>query len=149
MPTMRAERTISDSLRSGVGLFCGSHPEVAAVFLFGSHGTPAERESSDIDLALLFRPGQTPDLRREMQLADEFSRIFRRDDIDLVVLDKAPLFLCRRVVLEGTIVQENDYMVASDFLERVYRFGPEYEFRRSQFCREYDAALKGAYGING
>ena len=123
MTATRVERTISDSLRSGVSLFCSSHPEVAAVFLFGSYGTPAEREKSDIDLALLFRPGQIPVLRREMQLTDELCRIFRRDDIDLVVLDKAPLFLSRRIVPEGAILYEDDYNDVND--REIYRLIPE------------------------
>ena len=146
--TARVERHITESLRSGVSRFCQDHPEVAAVFLFGSQGTPAERANSDIDLALLFLPGKIPDLRGEMQLTDDLSRIFGRDDIDLVVLDKAPMFLLRRVVIEGMILIETDYLVVSDFLEMVYRFGPDYDYRRRQFCRDYDAALKEAYGKN-
>jgi len=144
----KGKRHISDSLQSGISLFCSTHPEVAAVFLFGSQGTPQAREASDIDLALLFSPGKVPDLHGEMQLADELSRIFKRDDIDLVVLDKAPLFLGRRVVMEGAIIQETDYIAVSDFLERVFRFGPDYEYRQRQFYREYDAALKEAYSRN-
>ena len=142
-------RKISDFLQERIHLFCSTHSEVAAVFLFGSHGTPAERETSDVDLALLFRAGQIPDLRREMQLADELSRIFGRDDIDIVVLNKAPLFLCSRVVRDGTIICEKDYIVVSDFLENVYRYGPDDEVRRRRFSQEYDAALKEAFGKNG
>jgi predicted nucleotidyltransferase len=60
---------------------------IIALYLFGSYGTDYERTTSDIDLAILFK--DSPSLFEELQIESDISQIFRRDDVDLINLNKA------------------------------------------------------------
>jgi predicted nucleotidyltransferase len=42
--------------------------DVLALFLYGSYGTPEQTPLSDVDLALVSRPSQTPAIERELEV---------------------------------------------------------------------------------
>ena len=146
---MSVQRQVESKLLAGVEVFCAKHDEIAAVYLFGSYGTAETNRFSDVDLGLLFHAGAVPDLRREMELEAEFCAILQRDDLDLVILNKAPLHLCYRVIDEGQILVEKDYVVTSDFIEHTLRYFLDFDVDRRRFNADYDAALKEAYSESG
>ncbi len=68
-------------------------PQVVAAYLFGSHTSGRPTSLSDIDVGILLIEG-LPDMesfRIEMSLTGELEKIFNTINIDLVVLNKAPL----------------------------------------------------------
>lgn len=149
MASQEVSRFGIEKIKERITLLCEGHPEIAAVFLFGSHGTSYETKFSDIDLGVLFSPDCVPDLRGEMYFADLFSMAIEREDVDLVILNKAPLPLRYRIVAEGVLIFERDYYYTSDFLAFTYRLFLDYNIDYRLFMREYGRSLKEAYGING
>lgn len=82
---------------------------VAAVWLFGSRARGDARAESDADLALLLRTGvDLPTLHTQGALANAFSDRLGLTEVDIVVLDRAPLELCGRVLTEGRVVWSGD-----------------------------------------
>jgi len=95
--------------------------EVVALFLFGSFGTPLEREDSDIDIALLIAPekskGKTPEL-----LKTEYynaSPGFSMRTVDIVVLNTAPSALKYEVLRTGRLLMDRDSDFRKDFTAKV------------------------------
>ena len=136
-------------IRDNIIPLCEQHPEIAAVFLFGSYGTCYETKFSDIDLGVLFFPDGVPDLKGEMSLTGLFCHATGQDNIDLVVMNKAPLPLRYRVVAEGELIYEKDYFYTSDFLAATYKFFLDYNIDYRMFMDEYRLSLKEAYKNDG
>ena len=88
------------------------YPEVAAAYLFGSYA------SGDIDIGIIMAQ-ELPEMesfRIEMSLAGEMEKIFQTDNIDLVVLNKAPLPIQYNATC-GKLLFSNDEEKRSDFVE--------------------------------
>ncbi len=125
--------------------YLAAQNNVAAAYLFGSHGTALQHGFSDIDLGLVYYPGQEPDFRRELALEAELSMILGTDNMDLVNLNRAPLQLRYRAVAEGTLLFEGDPDTLSDFLEQTYRLYGDYQIDLKAYYDEYRLALREAY----
>lgn len=82
---------------------------VATAYLHGSRVCGTARPDSDADVAVLLRVGVEPlALLRREDLAARLAPEFDGADVDLTVLDEAPLELRARVVREGTVVFRDD-----------------------------------------
>jgi predicted nucleotidyltransferase len=87
---------------------------VAAVWLFGSRAGGRPRTDSDTDVAVLLAEHvAAPGLVARGRLADVLATALGRADVDLVVLDHAPLALRARVITAGVL------LVAIDDVRRV------------------------------
>lgn len=82
-----------------------SDERVRFAYLFGSVAQGTAQSSSDIDIAVLTRPRGT--LLDDARLQDELAAALEREDVDLLVLDDAPLWLRYRVVA-GEVVFSRD-----------------------------------------
>jgi len=85
-------------------LFAAEPVDVA--YLFGSVAWGDTGPLSDVDVALLLRTGvsreATFDLRLHMMTA--LGRAFDADEIDVIVLNDAPLLLQHRVLRDGKVL---------------------------------------------
>lgn len=119
--------------------------DIAAAYLYGSYGTAAQTPLSDVDLAILFFSHAKRDLKRVMEIESELSKICQTEDINLLVLNEAPVLIQHRVISTGRIIHERDPKTVNDFHEAVFKryadFMPDY----LTFCREYDRSLQEAY----
>ena len=100
---------------------------IAAAYLFGSTASGQAGPLSDIDLAVLLTGGDfgaSADIR--LDLYADCCRALKRNDIDIVVLNKAKnLFLLDDVVHNGVLLfysdtalrEEFEVMVRHDFIE--------------------------------
>ena len=149
MDNRESVRSGLESIQEQITQECQHHPEIAAVFLFGSYGTSYQTQFSDIDLGVLFFPDSVPDLKGEMRLTGLFCKAAGRDDLDVVVLNKAPLPLRYRIVVEGQLICEQDYVYTSDFLAATYTLFLDYNIDYRRFMDEYRQSLKEAYTNNG
>ncbi|MCL6478832.1 MAG: nucleotidyltransferase domain-containing protein [Peptococcaceae bacterium] len=72
--------------------FFGSFPEVIAVYLFGSHVTGNPTPLSDVDIGVLLDKGTEYDsIGLEMRILGGLQKIFKRENVDLTVLNRSPL----------------------------------------------------------
>lgn len=74
---------------------------VQAAYIFGSAMEDDRSSMSDLDLAVLPPPDQADSIAYYNHLHGHLCQLFRADNIDLVLLDQAPLSLQVRVVLDG------------------------------------------------
>lgn len=90
---------------------------VRFVYLFGSIARDKARKDSDVDLAMYVQPQGT--LVDEARLHEALSTSLGRDDVDLVVLNQAPLWLQFRILGEGTLLFSRDEGQRIAFREHV------------------------------
>ncbi len=120
---------------------------IIAVYLFGSHAVDVAREDSDIDLAVLME--QIPDnpLKYRIDKSIELERILKKE-VDLIIINNAPLILQFQVIKEGKIIFEKcadkraKYQM--HFLSRYYDFVKFFDYHSKYLHKEIK---KGGLGV--
>jgi predicted nucleotidyltransferase len=96
-------------------------PRIAVAYLFGSSATGDAGPKSDIDVAVLFHSGGIEaDFETRLELYADCSRALKRNDVDIVVLNRARnLFLLDSVVRNGIVLFEGDPELREEYEVRV------------------------------
>lgn len=90
---------------SKVEAFAQAHPDIAAVYLFGSHATGHQRKRSDIDLGVLFN--KDIDGFKRIDLETEISNLLLKD-VDLIDMRRSGPFLRHQIYKYGRLVYQDD-----------------------------------------
>lgn len=112
---------------------------VAACYLFGSHGRMMRTGDqpgplSDIDVAILPQPAGTGDGGEwQLRCLGALVDAFRREDVDLVLLDRAPLSLRFAVVRDGYPLLVEDEEQRTRFEQETLRTYRDMEPYRQRF----------------
>ena len=117
-----------------------SYPKVIAAYLFGSQASGRPTPLSDVDVGILM-DGDLADMesfRIEMNLLGELQKIFETDNIDLVVLNKAPLPI-QFSATSGRLLFTANYEKRTNFEEYVRKYYidclPIYREYREEFLK--------------
>lgn len=109
---------------------CQRHADVIAVYLFGSVARGTEDHLSDVDLAVLLRPGipKQQMWRLEDALAVEVSSILGTDEVDFFVVNLVPLHAQFEIIATGRLLYSADEDVRAEFevwvMNRYWDFEP-------------------------
>jgi predicted nucleotidyltransferase len=116
-------------------------PEVVLGFLFGSYARGEGWPDSDVDCAVLLADGVPAaaafDLR--LRVIDGLTRAIRRDDVDLAILNEAPLALAYRVLRDGKLLFCRDHAAYVRYRVRTlnlyFDFAPLLERHQAMFLK--------------
>ncbi|MCS4541645.1 MAG: nucleotidyltransferase domain-containing protein [Euryarchaeota archaeon] len=83
--------------------------EVIAAYLFGSRAEGFERKESDYDIAILLdeKALQIDLFGYRLRMMSELSD-FLKKDVELIILNNAPLFLASQIISKGKILHDKD-----------------------------------------
>ncbi len=83
---------------------------IVTIYLFGSRANKKYNPNSDYDIAVLLKDSVPKDIYFEKKLdyIDFFTSILETDQVDLLILNKAPLEIAYRVFAQGCILYENE-----------------------------------------
>ena len=97
-----------EAYRKGIEKICRKHPEIDFLYLFGSQGRGVAGPLSDIDLAIHLDNSIPPEsyFQVSMDLMGEFSQVLQTNEVDVVILNRAPLSLQYHIVFEGRLLYE-------------------------------------------
>jgi predicted nucleotidyltransferase len=109
--------------------YLAGHSEVLAAYLYGSHAEGRANALSDMDIGVLIRDGLAEERlwRLEDALAADLRRILHTDQVDLVVLNLAPLRIRYEVITKGKVLYSDRC-----FLTRIKEAMDETERRQYQ-----------------
>lgn len=95
--------------------FFAAQPDVRLAYLFGSQARADAGPRSDVDLAVVLDPS-TPsaDARRD-DLNARLMQLLHRNDVDLVLADRAPPLLRHRILRDGQCLFARDPLDATRF----------------------------------
>ncbi len=117
-------------------------PDVLALFLYGSYGTPSQTPLSDVDLALLFKPGRTPDFDRELRIRGDILETLAEDDVSITLLERSDPIFQHEVLRTGRLLFCANETELADFVEHVLDRHADFAIDHERFLAEYDAALR-------
>jgi predicted nucleotidyltransferase len=125
------------------------HQDVILAYLFGSVARGQAYSTSDVDIAVLFKPElEAPEmLERQLQLNIDLSEIIQQE-VQVSVLNRASLFFAFQVIREGVLLYERSRQERVDFevrtMKTYFDFQPRLEFHNQEFIKRIREA-----GIGG
>jgi len=96
----------SDLIEKLSGFFSNQKKElfIELAYLFGSRAGGTEGPISDYDIAVLYSKPQPPKLRFELE--HELKTILMTDQVDLILLNYAPIELRYAIIATGAVIYE-------------------------------------------
>jgi len=110
--------------------FFKTKKDIIAVYLYGSYVKGKTTRRSDIDLAILLRPRhkRQPTTDLEIRFATQIQKIIREVEVEIRILNSAPLFFQYKVISSGQLIFCSDYSerieYESDLISRYFDFKP-------------------------
>lgn len=104
---------------------------IKLLYVFGSYAKGSNNKNSDIDIAVLVDDNYKP--MYKLNMIGDLTSIFKRDDIDLVILNGASPVLRHQVIKYGKIIYEESLEEKVIFEAKVLSVYMDMEpFRRTQ-----------------
>ncbi|NPV27704.1 MAG: nucleotidyltransferase domain-containing protein [Firmicutes bacterium] len=128
--------------------YCQNNQHIIAMYLYGFYGTKYQTPLSDVDLAVILDLKKDFNLADQLELHAEICEVLREDDVNLTVLNRAPLTMMFKVISTGCLIYERDPQAVNNFHERVFKEYRDFSLDLSRFQREFDVSLREAY-LNG
>lgn len=98
----------TDEIARKLAAALGPRPGVVFAYLFGSHAEGRAHDKSDVDVAVWMRePYANDGLETLLDLIATVTGALRRDDVDVVILNEAPLTLAHSA-LKGRLLFSHD-----------------------------------------
>jgi len=109
----RLPENIKDNLPKAE-VYLRSRPDVRFAYLFGSLAKGKPLPLSDVDIAI-YLPENSNILEKKLEILGELIAILETDEIDLVILNEAPLALRMKILENKKLIVDN-----SPFLRHRY-----------------------------
>jgi len=105
--------------------------DIKLIYIFGSYAKANNNADSDLDIAILLNNSYNP--MDKLSLIGDLTSIFKRDDIDLVILNSANSVLKHQVIKYGKLIFMKSEDIKVDFEVRVLKEYMDMEpFRKTQ-----------------
>lgn len=102
-----------------------NEPAVISAFIFGSFGTKQQTSISDLDIGVLY-DGDISIMEELKQTAD-ISSLLAMEKIDLINLNKAPVYLQHEILYQGDKIFDRLPERTQDFIENVLEIFHDYQ----------------------
>lgn len=103
--------------------------DIKLIYIFGSYAKGKNDKNSDLDIAVLLEKGYNP--LDKLSLIGDFTDIFKRNDIDLVILNDANPVLEHQVIKYGKLAYLKDEDVKVFYEVRVLKEYMDMEYFRN------------------
>ena len=86
------------------------HEEIQFAILFGSLAKGKSNKMSDVDIAVMVNPdfNKSFPFGYQAELTTDLMQILKRDDVDVVILNKAPIALKHQILRYGKLIYIRD-----------------------------------------
>ena len=123
---------------SAVERILGNHPDILAAYLHGSTARGSARADSDVDIALLPRPGLRLSLQSRLAFAGELETLLGRP-VDLGELTTRNLVYAKEVVEHGQEIFTRNRFQTDLFMATALAMYAELQEQRKEVLDAYSA----------
>jgi predicted nucleotidyltransferase len=122
-------------------------PDVVAVLAFGSLAAGELKPLSDLDFGVLVSNQFDKQERfdKHLNLIGLFTEVFQTEEIDLVLLNDAPMRFSHKIIATGKLLYCADHSELADFIEKTVKHYLDFKFFKDEFDRSFLIGI-GYYG---
>jgi predicted nucleotidyltransferase len=122
-------------------------PDVVAVLAFGSLAAGELKPLSDLDFGVLVSKqiDRAKRFDKHLDLIGLFTETFATEEVDLVLLNDAPMRFSHKIIVTGKLLYCADRAELADFIEKNVKYHLDFRFFRDEF----DAAFLTGVGYHG
>ena len=125
----------AENIRNYVFDYLTSRDDIVFAYLFGSYAKRKQTHLSDIDIAVYMKyDNQAFD--QKLEILSDLSKKLEADDIDLVILNKAPISLLTKILPNKIILIDKDPHVRHAFESLNMRKGFDFFFFYNQIMEQ-------------
>ena len=125
--------TTCQSMQSSLTPVFNKHPKIAFAYLFGSVATEEQTLLSDVDIAIFHYPDVNFSFDNTLQFQGDCCRVLKRDDVDVLVLNKTSnLILLDDVIRKGRIILNKDPQLLDDFELKTLHLVCDFKYQRNK-----------------
>jgi predicted nucleotidyltransferase len=121
--------------------------EIVALFSFGSMALGDLKPLSDLDFGMLV--SRTLDRKKRFEkhldLIGVFNESFKTDEVDLVLMNDAPMRYSYNIIKSGKLLLCSDSDALRDFIEKTVKLYLDFRYIRDEFDEEFLKGI-GYYG---
>jgi predicted nucleotidyltransferase len=121
--------------------------EIIALFTFGSLASGNLKPLSDLDFGVLVsnKLDRKKRFDNHLNLIGLFNKIFGTDEVDLILMNEAPMRFSYNIIKSGKLLYCADTDALTEFIEKTVKVYLDFRYFRDEFDKEF---LKGV-GYNG
>jgi len=124
-------KKIRQSIITSLTTVFKKHPKIAFAYLFGSVTTEEYSPLSDVDVAVFHYRDANFSFEDTLQLQGDCCRILKRNDVDLLVLNKVyNLILLDNVIRKGRIILNREPQLLNDFELKTLHLACDFKYQR-------------------
>jgi len=97
-----------------------SEKRICLSYLFGSFAINKVNDLSDVDIAYLLTEGEQMTFDQEMELAGRVTKALQTEEIDLIQLNKAPIFFSYNVISTGRVIYCKSKVEKENFESKIF-----------------------------
>jgi uncharacterized protein len=116
--------------------------DIVALYAFGSLATGDLKPLSDLDFGILVssKLGKKKRFDKHLDLIGKFNEVFRTDEVDLVIMNDAPMRFSHNIIKSGKLLYCSNRTELSNFIEKTIKLYLDFRYFRDAFD---DTFLKG------
>ena len=113
--------------------------EVVTLYSFGGAANNELKPLSDLDFAILLSKQLTKRQRfdKHLELIGIFNNVFRTDEIDLIILNDAPLRFCFTILKTGKLLYFRNKDDLIDLRDQVLKYYLDFRYFRDSFDKVF------------
>ena len=110
-------------------------PDIIALFAFGSLASDTLKPLSDLDFGILVSGiiGNRKRFDKHLELIGLLTEVLRTDEVDLVLMNDAPMRFSRNIIKSGKLMYCADIGELTDFVEKTNKLYLDFQFFREAF----------------
>lgn len=115
--------------------YLAKRDDIIFAYLFGSYAKENQTHLSDIDIAVYMKDNNQV-FDKKLGILNDLTKILETDDIDLVILNKTPISLLRKILVNKAILIDNDPPVRHAFESLNMRKGFDFSFLENRILEQ-------------
>ena len=109
--------------------------DIIFAYLFGSYAKEKQTHLSDIDIAVYIREKKGIS-DKKLKILMDLSKLLKTDDIDLVILNKAPISLLTKILAHKIILNDKSPTIRHSFESLNMRMGFDFSYLEKQILEQ-------------
>jgi hypothetical protein len=115
--------------------------DIIFAYIFGSYGRDNISPLSDVDIAV-YLTDSNDFFQRKIELNLLITEVLKTDEVDIVIMNDAPLEFAFNVLKTGSLLFSKDESLRINYEIKIIKFYQDFKFYRERMIKDYIKKIK-------